>query len=107
MVEELLDQIRPTPNGEKVVQRIAQVARDAVRAVIPEAEVLGFACGDISRGTAFGVAVPEVDILVSIAPAAIVKRLKTRLSKGTSITDDLDMRKLQKSAIRVCTDLLV
>merc|ERR550514_2133451 len=68
---------------------------------------MGFASGDISRGHAFGVAIPEVDIVVSVDPKAIVSRLRCRLAKGSQTSELLDMRKLQKSAIRAFTDLLV
>jgi len=70
--------------------------------------VLGFASGDLVRGTAFGVAVPEVDVIVSVRPSVLAARLQGRLApRSGALAAQLDVRKLQKSAIRACTDRLV
>lgn len=106
-VDELLVQIAPTPENDKVVKRLASFVEASIRTIIPEAEVTGFASGNFARGTAFGVAVPEVDLVVSVSPAAIMARLESRLAKGEVPAPNLDMRRLTKSAIRACTDLLV
>lgn len=109
-VEELVEQISPTPEGDRIVQQISAFCEQKIRTIVPEAEVTGFASGDLSRGTAFGVAVPDVDIVVSVCPNILARRLQTRFRKGAmsaSRTDSLDMKRLQKSAIRACTDKLV
>lgn len=106
-VDELLAQISPTPENEGVVRQLASFVQATVQTMIPEAEVTGFASGNLARGTAFGVAVPEVDLVANIPPEAIMSRLQGRLSKGLVPAPVLDIRKLQKSAIRACTDLLV
>jgi len=115
-VEELLSQIAPSTQGDKVVQQLARRVERTLKAFIPEAEVIGFASGDLTRGTAFGVAVPEVDIVVNVSPAVLCTRMQGRLSLGasapegkqsTSLDSSVDERKLQKSAIRACTDRLV
>mmetsp|Transcript_140730 Transcript_140730/g.262636 ORF Transcript_140730/g.262636 Transcript_140730/m.262636 type:complete len:567 (-) Transcript_140730:70-1770(-) len=106
-VQELVAQISPTPEGDLIVQRIADFVEQKIRTTIPEADVTGFTSGDLSRGTAFGVAVPDVDIVVSVSPHILAKRLQTRFHKGALRTDKLDRKKLQKSAIRTCTDKLV
>jgi len=105
-VAELLDQLAPTKEGEEVVRQISATVRAAVARVIPEAEVSGFACGSLVSGKAFGVAVPEVDIVVNANPQALLGRLQGRWSAGPR-SARLDARKLQKSAIRACTDQLV
>merc|ERR1719169_332223 len=52
--------------------------------------------------------VPEVDLVVSINPDALPGQLQGRLSRtGGASTAQLDARKVQKSAIRACTDKLV
>jgi hypothetical protein len=59
-VDELLGQIMPTPEGERIVKAVADFVEQRIKPLIPEVEVMGFASGDLVRGTAFGVAVPEV-----------------------------------------------
>eukprot|EP00747_Dinoflagellata_sp_TGD_P141496 gnl/TRDRNA2_/TRDRNA2_176134_c0_seq3.p1 gnl/TRDRNA2_/TRDRNA2_176134_c0~~gnl/TRDRNA2_/TRDRNA2_176134_c0_seq3.p1 ORF type:complete len:619 (+),score=113.45 gnl/TRDRNA2_/TRDRNA2_176134_c0_seq3:279-1859(+) len=107
-MEELLDQIAPTAEGDRIVQELASLVRKTMCAKIQEVEVFGFVSADLSRGTAFGVAVPEVDIVVQASPDKLMEHLSLRLSQGGGATAGmLDARKLQKSAIRVCTDILV
>jgi len=107
-VNELLTQISPTHEGDKVVQQLAQLIRRVLSQTIPEVEVLGFASGDLVRGTAFGVAVPEVDVIVSVRPSVLAARLQGRLApRSGASAAQLDVRKLQKSAIRARTDRLV
>jgi len=108
-VDELLGQILPTPEGERIVKAVANFVEKRIKSLIPEVEVMGFASGDLVRGTAFAVAVPEVDIVVSCSPHILVQRLQGRFAKGSLSTGStqLDIRKLQKSAIRACTDRLV
>lgn len=114
-VAELVNRIAPTPESESVVTQIALDVKKAIRTIIPEAEVAGFASGSLASGTAFGVAVPEVDIVISASPASLLSRLQRRWvpysAQGSTTTIGngraLDSRKLHKSAIRACTDKLV
>jgi len=106
-VEELLALITPTPESDRVAQRLAACAKKAIQQIFPEVDVAGFTSGDVVRGTAFGVAVPELELVASASPHALVQHLQGRLSKGGQSLARLDPRKLQKSAIRVCTDQLV
>merc|ERR1719356_876383 len=78
----------------------------ALSNLIPEADVMGFASGDVLRGTAFAVAIPEVDIILNATPTAIVERLQSRASRPLPHAAKLDARKLQKSMLRACTDEL-
>mmetsp|Transcript_21899 Transcript_21899/g.37480 ORF Transcript_21899/g.37480 Transcript_21899/m.37480 type:complete len:586 (+) Transcript_21899:133-1890(+) len=108
--DELLDQISPTASGDKAVKQLAKLVEQVIRPVLPEVEVVGFASGNFARGKAFGVAVPEVDIIASISPAALARRLQQRSGFGTDSRNDAvpsDPWKLQKWAIRMCTDRLV
>jgi len=107
---ELLDQISPTASGDKAVKQLAKLVEQVIRPVLPEVEVVGFASGNFARGKAFGVAVPEVDVIASISPAALARRLQQRSGFGTSSRNEAvpsDPWKLQKWAIRMCTDRLV
>jgi len=106
-VAELLEQITPTPVSDRAAQKLADCARKAIQMVFPEVEVTGIASGDVVRGTAFGVAVPELDIVATASPHVLIQHLQARLTKGGLSMAKLDARKLQKSAIRVCTDQLV
>jgi len=108
-VDELLGQIVPTVEGDRVVKAVADFVEQRIKPLIPEVEVMGFTTGDPvgNGGTAFGVAVPEVDIVVNVSPQILVQRLQGWFSKGSLSTTRLDIRKLQKSAIRACTDRLV
>mmetsp|Transcript_49495 Transcript_49495/g.152738 ORF Transcript_49495/g.152738 Transcript_49495/m.152738 type:complete len:531 (-) Transcript_49495:72-1664(-) len=105
-VNELLRRIAPTPEGDALVERIARAVQRIVAPAIPEAEVVGFASGNLSGGTAFGVAVPEVDIVINVNPTVLLGRLQGRW-RTRGAAERLDAQKLQKSAIRACTDRLV
>lgn len=110
--DELVRRISPTPDCNFAVEELAAVIRQKIKSLIPEAEVMGFSTGDLQGSAAYGVAVPDVDIVASVSPADLTKRLQGRLApvlggqRKTAISR-LDNHKLQKSAIRVCTSLLV
>lgn len=105
--DELMKQISPTAEGEATVANIARSVKRLISPILPEAEVDGFACGSISGGTAFGVAVPEVDIVITVSPDVLLGRLQGRWADARSPSWRIDAWKLQKSAIRACTDRLV
>lgn len=104
-IKELLIQITPSVEDDKIVGKLASRVRQAIRPLIPEVEVVGFASGDLSRNKAFGVAVPEVDIIANVKPSVLAERLGGRMNYTNAMM--LDSRKLQKSAIRACCDRLV
>lgn len=110
-VDELLEQITPKPDGERIVQTLTNHVKAVIQKLVPDAEVMGFVSGDFRRAQAFGVAVPEVDIVVNVSPGSLVESLKVRLSRGAPGTGrsyaNVDVQKLQKSGIRACTDILV
>jgi len=105
-VDELLAQIAPTTVSNKAVQQLARYVQQTIRPLMPEIEVVGFASSNFSRGTAFGVAVPEVDLVATVSPDALVQRFLRRNGQFVALAS-VDMRKLQKTAIRACTDRLV
>jgi len=104
-ISELLTQITPSVEDDIIVGKLASRVRQAIRPLIPEVEVVGFASGDLSRNKAFGVAVPEVDIIANVNPSVLAERLGGRMNYSNAMK--LDSRKLQKSAIRACCDRLV
>jgi len=120
-VDEFIGRISPTPSCHRAVEDLTAVVRYKVKTLIPEAEVTGFATGNLQGGTAYGVAVPEVDIVVNVSPTDLMNALQGRLQQLANtkrlqngsrpgqrdLVARLDARKLQKSAIRVCTSLLV
>lgn len=104
-VPELLQQIRPNEESDRMVQQLVQTVQRAIHTLFPEAEIVGCASGNIRGKRAFGVAIPEVDVVMTVNPTLLVDRL-SRLRKGT-YPANLDAKKLQKAAIRACTDQLV
>jgi len=95
-ITELLSQIAPTIEDDKIVAKLARRIQLAIQPMIPEVEVVGFASGSVGRNKAFGVAVPEVDIVAHVCPSVLMRSHRTS-----------DARKLRKSAIRSCTERLV
>jgi len=102
-VAELIGQLLPSPESEATVRRITQAVGKTLRRVIPEIEVSACAGANLFCGRAFGVAVPEVEIVASVKPQILFSRLHGGKSQPVSF----DEYKLQKSAIRTCTDRLV
>eukprot|EP00448_Togula_jolla_P021662 CAMPEP_0170588860 /NCGR_PEP_ID=MMETSP0224-20130122/11055_1 /TAXON_ID=285029 /ORGANISM="Togula jolla, Strain CCCM 725" /LENGTH=495 /DNA_ID=CAMNT_0010912605 /DNA_START=112 /DNA_END=1599 /DNA_ORIENTATION=- len=106
-VGELLGQIRPTAEGDRIVKDIVRTVKRAILPLIPEAEVTGFASGNPARRHAYGVAVPEIDIVLSASTEDLLRGLDRKASPGGSHVLRASPRKLQKAAIRACTDQLV
>jgi len=100
-VNELASQLAPGAGEDQTIQRLVAHVTQTIKAIFPDVEVSGFAHGSLTCGKAFGVAVPEVDIVANVTPAALAQRLQQR--GGMKI----DMKKIQKSAVRMCTDRLV
>merc|ERR1719454_1558442 len=103
-VTELLQQIAPSAEDDQIVGKLACLVKQAIKPLLPEVEVVGFASGDLTRKKAFGVAVPDVDVVANADPRVLAERLGGRIG---SFNDTFDPKKLQKSAIRACTDRLV
>lgn len=103
-VAELLHQIAPSAEDDQIVGKLACFVKQAIKPMLPEVEVVGFASGDLTRKKAFGVAVPDVDVVANVNPVTLAERLGGRIG---SFNDKFDPKKLQKSAIRACTDRLV
>eukprot|EP00928_Gymnodinium_smaydae_P097044 TRINITY_DN86_c0_g1_i4.p1 TRINITY_DN86_c0_g1~~TRINITY_DN86_c0_g1_i4.p1 ORF type:complete len:532 (-),score=118.22 TRINITY_DN86_c0_g1_i4:40-1635(-) len=106
-IQELLELIKPSPQSDRVMRALAGAAKRSLRDLLPDAEVMAFASGDVMRGTAFGVAVPEVDIILNAEPNKIADQLRVRTARPLPRAAQLDAQKLQKAALRACTDDLV
>jgi len=106
-VDELIARISPTASCHQAVEDLVSVIRERMQTLIPEAEVMGFTTANLGGSTAYAVAVPEVEIVANARPEELIRRLSQMSSQRAMATSRLDIRKLQKSAIRVCTSLLV
>jgi len=104
-VQELLVQITPTNEAEQIVNQLVQIVRQTLQKMIPEVEVHGFVYGNLTVGKAFGVAVPEVEIVANVSPEILFRRLHSNSNRDSS--SQIDPKKLQKAAIRACCDQLV
>lgn len=109
-IPELLAQIIPTPACDAAIARIVRSVSQAIHPLFPEAEVLGFATAKLTGSGAFGVAVPEVDLLIDVSPVALLRRLQ-RQAPGAAVGADgtaaFDEQKLQKHVLRKCAGRLV
>jgi hypothetical protein len=106
-VKELLLEMTPTAASDAAVMKIAETVQDLIQPLLPDAEVIGFANANISRGVAFGVAIPEIDIVVNACPSVLAGTLPR--FKGDGCAQQQNNRRpqiLQKCAIRACTDIL-
>jgi len=104
--EELLLQMTPTAETNEAVAEIALAVKRVVAPLLPGAEVTGFVGASLSSGKAFGVAVPEVDIVISATPEAMASRMAGR-RPGKQGEGERTPLKLRKAAVRACTDRLV
>lgn len=102
-VEELAKQIAPTAACDHIIDQLVVVIKRTIAGSFPDANVMGIAFGDVSRRTAFAVAVPELHIIVNVTPSMLLQGLQDRM-RGTSRPDG---HKLQKMAVQACTSLLL
>jgi hypothetical protein len=106
-VGELLRQITTTSQCGKTVAQIASLVKRVIAPVFPEADVSCFVCGSIKGAQAFGVAVPEVDIVIRVDPASVTQRRNQFKTAANLALAPFDTRTLQKYTMRVCTEKLV
>ena len=110
-VQELILQLNPSsPQSLRVQEKLQSAALKQIHAMIPEAQISVFVSGNISRSTAFAIAVPEVAVVVRVSPQVLIESLK-RSGKATCLVllSQLaaDPEKLQKFAGRKLTDHMV
>merc|ERR1719482_2498050 len=65
-VDELLEEISPNAEADRVVKQLAKHVETAIQKVIPSAEVMGFASGSITKQGITNIRVPDVHLTVSI-----------------------------------------
>eukprot|EP00931_Biecheleriopsis_adriatica_P054819 TRINITY_DN32295_c0_g1_i1.p1 TRINITY_DN32295_c0_g1~~TRINITY_DN32295_c0_g1_i1.p1 ORF type:complete len:486 (-),score=97.46 TRINITY_DN32295_c0_g1_i1:109-1566(-) len=106
-VKLLLGEIVPTPASENTVSRIADVVRKAIAPLAPEAEVSAFVCSDLGGGRAFRVAVPDVDVVISVSSEVLLRRMQARMGSSFAPGHQPGSRQLEKAAIRTIADILV
>lgn len=97
-VAELLQQITPARTCEAVVAAIVRKIKLSMQRSFPDVEVSGFVNGNLRAGRAFAVAVPDVELVLTISEAALRER------HADSSGDELQSLKW---ALRTCTDRLV
>jgi len=95
-VQELLQKISPNAESRAAVDTISRMVTCHLKQLFPNATVDGFATSNPLGGAAFGVAVPEVDIVVALDSKTCCTNRSTQ-----------DVSKQQKALIRTCTDRLV
>jgi hypothetical protein len=103
-VQELQGQLAVTPECEEAVRLLAQDVERLIKRTIPGVEAAGFVFGNPLSSKAFGVAVPEIDIVITISDGALLKWSQGEFPRGGA---GADIHKAVKSAIRACTDQLV
>mmetsp|Transcript_45960 Transcript_45960/g.84296 ORF Transcript_45960/g.84296 Transcript_45960/m.84296 type:complete len:613 (-) Transcript_45960:113-1951(-) len=103
-VDELLQWMAPTAETDATLQKLSAHVQTVLSEVFPEVAVSSFAPTNLSRVSAFGVAVPEVDIVGNVSPEDMILHLQPFWPK--ICLRNLSAIKLQKCAIRTCTDLL-
>lgn len=103
-VDELCKRQSISRAGLEAVQQIAQAVQRVVMPMMRDGDVDGYVNGSIARGLAFNVAVPEIDIVLSAEPEALLDLLPSRPMVNAARRNP---RLLQKTAIRACTDTLI
>eukprot|EP00932_Pfiesteria_piscicida_P007611 SRR837773.17760.p1 GENE.SRR837773.17760~~SRR837773.17760.p1 ORF type:complete len:529 (-),score=113.44 SRR837773.17760:71-1582(-) len=106
-VQELLARITPTAQTDKVVSDLADAVKQQLSGLVQDMEVLGFAGSELMRGTAFGVAVPEVDIVACMSLRSVSQCFRGRVQQPPKVSTAADMLKIQKKAVRLFTEHLV
>lgn len=102
--EELIEQLLPTANCDAVVSKLATVVHREIRHLFPSAEVLAFSSANLASGKAFGVAVPDVEVVVNVRPDTIFRNSPQQHRKSCAV---MDSQKLHKHVLRKCTERLV
>jgi len=107
-VKELLEQVRRTPASEETLARLGEVVKRAVVPVIPEAQIVVCANGNPARGKAYGMAVPDISVVLNVSHDALQKSIGECFMQGQArgrFAPRPD--KLLKFSIRMCTNQLV
>lgn len=99
-VQLLLSQITPSSESENAAQRLVETVKRAIQPLFPEADVCGFVSGELEGSRAFRVAVPDIELVVSVPPELLRQKLLGKVERK------LD-KQLEKVAIRCIAETLV
>lgn len=99
-VQLLLSQITPSSESENAAQRLVETVKRAIQPLFPEADVCGFVSGELEGSRAFRVAVPDIELVVSVPPELLRQKLLGKVERK------LD-KQLEKAAIRCIAETLV
>lgn len=102
--EELIEQLLPTAKCDAVVSKLATLMQRAIRPVFPNAEVLAFSSANLASGKAFGIAVPDVEVVVNVMPDTIFRNSP---QQHRNRREAMDVQKVHKHVLRKCTERLV
>jgi len=93
-VEELLARLVPSSESEATMARILRSIERTLAAAFPGARISGYASSGIQSGAAFAVAVPELEVVITMDPS-------------TAAGSATEAQKWHKSVLRAVTDRLV
>eukprot|EP00441_Pelagodinium_beii_P017080 CAMPEP_0197655686 /NCGR_PEP_ID=MMETSP1338-20131121/39602_1 /TAXON_ID=43686 ORGANISM="Pelagodinium beii, Strain RCC1491" /NCGR_SAMPLE_ID=MMETSP1338 /ASSEMBLY_ACC=CAM_ASM_000754 /LENGTH=439 /DNA_ID=CAMNT_0043231385 /DNA_START=188 /DNA_END=1507 /DNA_ORIENTATION=+ len=102
----LLEQTIPSTASETTVSQLTEAVKNGLRHVFPTAEVSGYLSCDLCCSRGFRVAVPDLEVVISMSPEFLEQHLQTRLGQQ-GLGKRLDSRQLEKAAIRTVADSLV
>eukprot|EP00429_Kryptoperidinium_foliaceum_P077272 CAMPEP_0176210752 /NCGR_PEP_ID=MMETSP0121_2-20121125/14303_1 /TAXON_ID=160619 /ORGANISM="Kryptoperidinium foliaceum, Strain CCMP 1326" /LENGTH=374 /DNA_ID=CAMNT_0017549789 /DNA_START=86 /DNA_END=1206 /DNA_ORIENTATION=+ len=104
-VEELVGSLVPTPASFRATERLSARLQRTLDKFVQGAEVVAYASSALSRGGAYGVAVPDVDVVVSCSPEALTAKVCGGCRKQVQHRC-MDARHLQKAVLRALADRL-
>ena len=96
----MLSQITPTAASERAAQDLVETVKTAIQPLFPDADVCGFVSGELEGSRAFRVAVPDIELVISVSPELLRQKLLGKVEKK------LD-KQLEKAAIRCIAETLV
>jgi len=106
-IDEMVAQLCPTTESNQAVQKLVHIAKQVVQPLSPDARVLSFVCGNPACNRAYGVAVPDVELVINEKPSVLLQQLHGKLTSANYMAVQRNPDKLQKAAIRMYTDELV
>ena len=80
-VQFLLSQITPTAASEQAAQDLVETVKAAIQPLFPDADVCGFVSGGLEGSRAFRVAVPDIELVISISPEVLQQKLLGKVQK--------------------------
>ena len=100
----MVEKAAPTTEGDIIARKLDCALRHLLRHALVEAESAGPESGHGTHGSASGVAIPPIDLVLNVGPFAIAEIGKKHASRLLPRPFELDKRTLQKFALRAATD---